>query len=533
MRRLIFVLLLILSFAPTSSFSHEIYGADEEAFDFYAGDSYLEKWLVPQAREAANRLLARSPGSVPALLTDGHVAFFEGRYGYALQQLDLAGVKGWFRELVRTTYEATKGMQSKRSANFLLSWADPRDGIMADDALAGLEAARAALEKSLGYLPPDPVRVEIYPTVADFTSVSTLTRKEVDTTGIIGLCKFDRLMMTTPRATLWGFRWRDTLAHEYVHLVVYRISEGKAPIWVHEGIAKYLEGVWRGRLGGLDPASLALLSSRAAKKTLIPLEKMSPSIAKLDTAEDATLAFAQVATMMDFLVRQKGARSLEALAKGIGGGLSDRQALEKVWGNDFADFERKWRRWVEELPLVEDPVEVVPIELKDGRTDDEGGFDAVSDPAAKDFLRLGDMLRNRGRVQAAAEEYVKAFGLAPSSPLVAARYALGRNATGGYADAVKALEPVLDRYEDMAVLWSRKGDALFGLGRYAEAKAAYGELMEINPFHLPGRMALLEIAEKTGDKAGAEVAAATLKLLMGDETELPAGHGGMMKRKDQ
>jgi len=532
MMRRILLVILGLVFSAHVSFAAEIYGIDGQTLDLYAGDEFLARWLVPQAREAVDRLLRRSPGSRTALIADAHVDFFEGRYKNSLEALDKAAYPGGFRNLVRATVDATKAMKSRKSAHFEIFWADPKDEILVDDGLLGLEAARSALEKQLGYISPTSVRVEIYPTAADFIAVSTLTRKEVDTTGIVGLCKFDRLLITSPRATLWGYRWRDTLSHEYVHLAIYRMSGGEAPIWVHEGIAKYLEGAWRGKLGGLEPASLALLADRASKDSLVPLEKMSPSIAKLPSAEDATLAFAEVATMMDYLARKRGTTALAKIVTLIGSGKTDRQALAQVWGAPFEDFEGEWKKWVRALPKTDEKVEIVAVELKEGKEDTESDADRVADPAARDFLRLGDMLRLRGREGAAATEYGKAFELSPKSPIVVSRHALGRIALADYEGAVKAVDGVLDLYADMAVLWSRKGEALFELGRFEEARKAYRELMEINPFHLPGRMGLLEIAEKTGDKAGAESARKIMELLSGSDDTLPAGHGAVRERKE-
>ena len=41
--------------------------------------------------------------------------------------------------------------------------------------------------------------------------MSTLTEKEIETTGTIALCKYGKLMIVTPRATVFGYPWMDTL----------------------------------------------------------------------------------------------------------------------------------------------------------------------------------------------------------------------------------------------------------------------------------------------------------------------------------
>ncbi len=501
--------------APQGAAPREVYGRSEAELGLYLGNELLATWRVPEARAVVDRLLAENPRSAPARALEGHVLFFEGRYAEARGRLKELGAKNAFADLVAATAEATKGFRSRHSEHFEVFWAHPKDELLAGAALEALEAARAALARELGFEPPGRVRLEIYPTVAAFTAVSTLTRKEVETSGTIGLCKFDRLMITSPRATLWGYRWRDTVSHEYVHLAVYRLTGGTAPIWIHEGVAKYLEGAWRGGAGELEPASRALLAQRLKAGTLIPLAAMSPSVAKLPTAEDTAVAFAQVGTMMGFLEAERGPGALRRLVEGLGRGLGDREALEAVWGGSFAAFEATWRRWAETLPAEGEAAQLIALKLADqGKAEEDPGV--IPDPEARDFARLGDLLRARGRGPAAAVEYGKAYARAPAAPGIASRYALTLLEAGRWAEAAAVAEAGLRLYPDLGVLWHRKGDAALGLGRAAEAAAAYRELLEINPFHLPGRRGLLAAARAAKDPTEAAAQEAALKVLEGN-----------------
>ncbi|MFU8856296.1 MAG: tetratricopeptide repeat protein [Deferrisomatales bacterium] len=479
--------------------AREVYGLSAADLGLYLGNHLLAAWRVPEARRVVDGLLAEEPGDRSAQALEAQVLFFEGRYPEALARLDELGSAGPFRDLVAATADATRGFRSRQSAHFEVSWGDPRDEVLVGPALEALEAARGALSRELGFLPEGRVRLEIYPNAASFTAVSTLTRQEVETSGTIGLCKFDRLMITTPRATVWGYRWRDTLCHEYVHLALYRLTHGTAPIWVHEGVAKYLEASWRGVVGELGPSSQALLARRLEAGTLIALEAMSPSVAKLPSAEDTALAFAQVGTMMSFLEERRGPGALRRLAGELGLGTGDREALEEVWGDTFPSFEDAWLGWAAGLPLEREAVQVLSLELADhGRAPDEEPA-AFGDPRARDYARLGDLLRARGRLGAAAVEYGKAYALAPAAPGVASRYALGLLSAGRFGEAAQVAVDGLRHYPDLPVLWYRKGEALLSLGRHREAAAALEELLEINPFHVPARKALLHAARASGD----------------------------------
>jgi hypothetical protein len=36
-----------------------------------------------------------------------------------------------------------------------------------------------------------------------------------------------------------GYRWLDAISHEYMHYLIVKLTANKAPIWFHEGLAKY------------------------------------------------------------------------------------------------------------------------------------------------------------------------------------------------------------------------------------------------------------------------------------------------------
>ncbi|GAB4263835.1 MAG: hypothetical protein Kow0092_15020 [Deferrisomatales bacterium] len=511
---------LLVAWVAGGAGAREVYGVSGAELGLYLGSNLLAGWRVAEARRVADELLEKDPSDPRAQALDAHVLFFEGRYREALDRLE-GGSAGPFRDLVAATVEATRGFHRRESAHFAVFWDDPKDEVLVEPALEALEAAREALAAELGFEPEGRVRVEIYPTVESFTAVSTLTRREVETSGTIGLCKFNRIMLTSPRATLWGYRWRDTLCHEYVHLAVFRLSRGLAPIWIHEGIAKYLEGSWRGVVGELAPSAQALLARRLEEDRLISLEEMSPSVAKLPSAEDTALAFAEVATMVQFLVERRGRDAPERLVAALAAHGDDRAALEAVWGDTFDSFQEGWRRWAKELPLRREDVQVVGLRLAEharGEGEEEAPGE-IRDPRARDYARLGDLLRGRGRPRAAAAEYAKAYAAAPDAPGIAAKHALGLLDREDYDEAVRVCREALRLYPDLPVLWYRLGSAELGRSRWREAVAAFQEMMEINPFHLPAREGLVTAWRALGEAAEAARHERALQLLGGGHRE--------------
>src|SRR5262249_29214924 len=153
--------------------------------------------------------------------------------------------------------------------------------------------------------------------VADLAKVSTLTRREIETSGTIALCKFNRLMIVSPRALARGYPWLDTLAHEYTHFVVSRVSANTVPIWLHEGLAQVEEQEWRAPgPPPLTPMMEHLLATALGKgRRLITFEEMYPSMAKLPSQADTALAFAEVFTVVEYLNERVGAAGIAQLIR--------------------------------------------------------------------------------------------------------------------------------------------------------------------------------------------------------------------------
>ena len=149
--------------------------------------------------------------------------------------------------------------------------------------------------------------LDIFPTGSRFIGASGIPPEAVQTTGVVALSKWTRLLLTSPRALARGYAWKDTVAHEYIHLVVAYRSKDNAPVWLQEGLAKFLESHWEdGRTGELSVHHQSLLAQAVRSEQFVPFQKFARSMAYLDSGDEAALAFAQVATMMQYLSERAG-----------------------------------------------------------------------------------------------------------------------------------------------------------------------------------------------------------------------------------
>ncbi len=502
--------LALLALTPRPAFAQQKAPATDEALAKI--EALLPQWREPEAfARFANLTTPEKPGQ-RFLFLRGALSFLKGKYSDAIKDLRAAAGQGSaplelkaLLSRVRATAEQVKGYSVYPSpgGHFIILTPPGKDQLLALFAARTLEAARLALKADLGYAPSDPIRVEVYPSAESLARVTGLTVADIGRTGTIALCKFNRLMIVTPRSLLRGYGWLDTLAHEYVHLVVSRVSHNSVPIWLHEGLAKVFERRWRLPAGGrslLAPVQEHLLARGIRARKLIGWARMHPSMAKLPDQKSATLAFAQVQTAADLLIQRVGLggvrKMLGALRKGEGDAW---QALTRVSGLSQEKFTAEWRRYLSGLDLrIRPGYELRPLTLGKAPTEEQR-LARVRQKRARDFLRLAGMLRTRGRTRAAIVEYQKARKLlGERDDLVANHLARAYLEVASPAQAIAALLPVLEYYPELPGPQVTMGMAYLRAGDMRAAARHLRAGLRLNPFspelHCGLQQALAEIS---------------------------------------
>jgi tetratricopeptide (TPR) repeat protein len=512
-------------------------------------EQYLEDWDVAGARAELAELEKLAPADVePLRYFKGRIAFEEGDYQTAFDELSASGVRdkpgSWLR-LVRETRDIVKTYERAESAHFIFLYPKGKDGVLVPWALDALEAIHAALAKDLGHTPPGKIRVEIVSSATELAKVSTLSREAIRTTGTIAICKFNKLMVTSPKAVVRGYDWLDTLAHEYVHLVVSQKSRNTVPIWMHEGLAKYLESRWRGPAGGaMTPSTLALLGTRVRANTLVPFEKMHPSMALLPTAEDAATAFAEVFFAMHLVDTESGPGALARLLAEMGKGASDKAAMETVTKKKWPEFERAWMAHLKKQPF---PKELIPPSAhekkqlvdspeaqkpkKKERDISFGDFAEVQEPAARKAAHLGELMRERRRMGAAAEHFQKAYAVAGDRyESVSNKYALTLLELKRFDEAEKVLEGSLVMHPGSASTNTHLARIALRAKKYDVVKKASLDALAVNPFDPEVHVSLHLAAKKLGDEPLAQRTVQALVALLDID---PSKVGELTKRLEQ
>jgi tetratricopeptide (TPR) repeat protein len=492
-------------------------------------EAALERWDGDEAYRLAQSVSSQRPQDprVVALLTKA--SLYRGEYREAAHwaerwaEVEPANeyAKGW-KAFAEQTAWAVQDLKTYTSPHFRLRVHEERDGVLAEYALDALEKAYEFLGKDLGYRPNPPVRIELFPDHERFHAASSLSKRDIEVAGAVGICKFDKVMVLSPRVLLRGYRWLDALVHEYVHYVIVKLSADKAPIWIHEGVAKHEESRWRSATSlYMSPLNRTLLAEALRTGTFVTFDQMEPSLVRLETPQQVQLAYAEAASSVEFMLNRVGYPGLREIFLEMARTASHgaKGPIEQVLGIPFTAFEDEWKQFLQAKQLM--PVSGVQLTQfkvveKGERDEDRLEQEALQSAAVERDVALGDLMRQRARLDGAVYYYERARKGRPDSTFVLNKLARALLATQRVQEAVPHLLRAVEIYPDYSTSHTTLGDAYRLLGEMAKARDHYEQAIQINPFDPTPHRYLAELYGQTGDPEAAQREARITKRLEGD-----------------
>jgi len=479
------------------------------------GEGYLalHHWDLPAADKVAEKLRAEGKAdSEEGRIFLFRLAFFHGDYARArdsIGNLDPAKLgRGGpqLLERVRNLAQVMQGAIEYRSEHFIIRVTPGPDEILYKDAANTLEQAYKVLTQDLKIQPTGRVVVEIFPTFQAFSWATGLSDKDVETSGTVAVCKFSRLMVTTPRELLFGYSWRDTLSHEFAHYLIFLRSQYSVPIWLHEGIAKYEERRWRGVEGGvLPPPSQSLLATALTSNSLITFDEMEPTFAKLPSPMHAALAFAEVTSAVKYLVSIGGFDLVIRLVDRLKKNQDYKKAIREELGESYDVFYKKWIAYMKSLPLKRmENAEYVGLKVKKGKAENEDPEAATGGRKESQlyrYNRLGDLLRAQGQNGAALIEYRKALDLSGDSIILLSKTAYMYLLVGDLDNAESLLKKA-DSLNPMSypAIYKRLGMIYMARKDWQTARKYLEMSADINPFDSDTQKWLAQVYDTLGEK---------------------------------
>jgi tetratricopeptide (TPR) repeat protein len=293
-----------------------------------------------------------------------------------------------------------------------------------------------------------------------------------------------------------------------MHYLIVKMTANNAPIWFHEGLAKYDETRWRDGPTYLSAQYQTLLARAQSQNELIGFAQMEPSLIHLETPEQVQLAYAQAASAIEFIISRAGHSGLQQIMDRMA--RSDQkgaaESIREVLGLEFAEFEQLWTAYLASKALT--PVAGTTIQrykVKEGQADDKRmELQEIKSLVARNRAHLGDRLKERGRTNAAVLEYRRALSVTQDSVPVMNRLSGALIDLGRDDEALVMLKQILAIAPDHPTPYVRLGQIHLKRKEFKAAKSAFEESVQINPFNPEVHVGLANTYAMLGDNIGYE-----------------------------
>lgn len=212
--------------------------------------------------------------------------------------------------------------KENESSHFTLRYSGGAKPGLAREVLQALEMHFSAIESELSYSPPEPIAVILYTeqAFADITRAPAWA----------GAINDGRIRVPVQGLTGLTSELSRVLKHELTHSFVKQKTHGRAPTWVQEGLAQWMEGKRSG-----ENASV-LLQVYAAKQA-IPLGVLEASWMRLPP-DAAAYAYAWALANMEYIVQNGSMVDVERILDRIAAGSPTEQAVREVLHSDYEDL---------------------------------------------------------------------------------------------------------------------------------------------------------------------------------------------------
>jgi tetratricopeptide (TPR) repeat protein len=212
--------------------------------------------------------------------------------------------------------------RENESAHFQLKYNGTAEPGLAREVLHTLEGHYQQIESELNYSPPDPIGVVLYTQEA----FGDITRAP----GWVGALNDGRIRVPVQGLTGVDSELSRILRHELTHSFIQQKTHGRAPTWIHEGVAQWMEGKRS------DENAATLVEVYAAGQAA-PLGQLEGSWMRLP-GPIATYAYAWALANVEYIVQTQGMGDIERILDRLGAGTLTEQALREVLHDNYGDL---------------------------------------------------------------------------------------------------------------------------------------------------------------------------------------------------
>ncbi len=255
------------------------------------------------------------------------------RITYRWETRDAAGVVSSTPERAFTVEDARYQWREVREGLVTVRWHSGSESF-ARQMLGYATESVDTLTRETGTPLQGPATIHIYQSTSQLRGALINAQ---EWTGGQAFPQFGLIAIAVPSGS--GSLGKPYIAHELSHLFIGQATFScytRAPSWLDEGLATRAEGPLR-------PEFQSLLGSAIARDDLFTVRALR---AAFPTAPaEASLAYAQSASLVDYLLEHFGADRMAIFLEALREGLTDDAALHRAYGFDQEGLYARWRAW--------------------------------------------------------------------------------------------------------------------------------------------------------------------------------------------
>ncbi|MYC97632.1 MAG: tetratricopeptide repeat protein [Gammaproteobacteria bacterium] len=400
------------------------------------------------------------------------------------------------------------------------------------------EQTYQALAERYQYEPPTPIRLELFPSHADF-SVRTVGLAGL---GALGVSFGSVVAMDSPSARNRGeFNWASTLWHEIAHVFHLALSNHRVPRWLAEGFAVYEQRRGAPSWGhNLNPGFLIAYN----QGRVLPVSQLNNGFVRPSYGDQVVHSYYQASLVCELIARDHGPEALVAMLREYAAGATTEEVFERVLGTEIERFDRIFTDYFEErfagalaavepLPALAERGSRAPDEVRrlaaahpdnfmaqmamGAQLFDEERFDEAEEylgrardlfpeyagPGSPGWL-LARIHIQRGDSAGALHELETLTSIDESFLAANLEESQLREAAGDGDGAIEALQRAVNIYPFDEETHGRLAELAAGRARHPVAVRAREALVALDPVDMAGALYQLALAQyQAGDVAGA------------------------------
>jgi len=133
----------------------------------------------------------------------------------------------------------------------------------------------------------------------------------------------------------WSPELAAVLSHELTHAYVRAVSHGRAPAWLHEGLAQWFQG---------ERIPLAEMKSWFAGRRVRGMEELETIMSSRPDRLTSRDLYAEALGLVEHWIDEHGPWTMACVLSDLGGGATVEEALTRETGRSPAELVARWKR---------------------------------------------------------------------------------------------------------------------------------------------------------------------------------------------